>query len=224
MTSAAAAEGERPLVIVGAGGHGREMLDLVEANGWRHRFVGFVDDTVPSGEGAARLERRGAAVVGTVADLCSWPDGYDVMVGIGTSAVRRRIDEAINAVSPRHRVPSVVHPSASLGSELTFADGVVICAQATITTNVTLGRHTHINVGCSVQHDSTLGDFVTVSPGVFVNGDVTIGNDVFIGTGAAVTRGCTVGDGAVIGAGAVVLGDVEPGAFVAGTPARPVRR
>ena len=99
-------------------------------------------------------------------------------------------------------------------------NGVVVFDRCTLTTNVEIGAHTHLNVGCAVQHDSTVGSFVQMSPGVLVNGDCVIGDDVFLGTGAIVTRGCTIGDGARVGAGSVVLDDVPPGAFAFGTPAQ----
>lgn len=204
------------MVIIGAGGHGREVLDLIGALGAARHVVGFVDDGELAGPAAARLAARGQARVGDVDWLSRTT--HDYVIGIGSSPARRRIDAALSASAGESLV--LCHPSAVIGSENRFAPGVVVGALSAVTTNVSIGRHTHLNVGCSVQHDSELGDYVTLSPGVFVNGDVRIGDDVFLGTGAIVTRGCTVGTGAVIGAGAVVLRDVPAGARVIGVPAR----
>lgn len=209
------------LAIVGAGGHGREVLDIVDGAGLRDRFVGFVDDSTPDAEALARLHRRGADIVGDVAWLMS--SGLDHVIAIGLSAARRRIAGLLDSETYTGRALTLTHPTASIGSDVRLDPGVIVGARTVVTTNVSIGRHTHLNVGCAVQHDSVLGEFVTMSPGVFVNGDVTIGDDVFIGTGAVVTRGCRVGDGAVIGAGAVVLDDVAAGARVFGVPARPGR-
>jgi acetyltransferase-like isoleucine patch superfamily enzyme len=52
---------------------------------------------------------------------------------------------------------------------------------------------------------------------------ITIGDHVWIGLRAVILKGVTIGDGAIIAAGAVVVKDVEPGALVAGVPARFVR-
>ena len=51
-----------------------------------------------------------------------------------------------------------------------------------------------------------------------------IGQGVWIGANAVILGGVTIGDGAVIAAGAVVNRDVEPGAIVAGVPARAIRK
>lgn len=211
----------RGLVIVGAGGHGREVLDIVEANGLRSTFAGFADDLLAAPgadpEALERLRRRSTAVVGDVAWLAT--TDHDWIIGIGSSGARRSVDAVL--AGGHGSAVTLVHPSAVVGSENHLEAGVVVGAGATITTNVRIGRHSHVNVGCAVQHDSVLGDYVTLSPGVFVNGDVVVGDDVFVGTGAVITRGTVVGDGAVIGAGAVVLADVAPGSRVVGAPARP---
>ncbi len=206
------------LVIVGAGGHGRELLDTVAAINaveptWN--VLGFVDDAP---DHLDRLERLGVQVLGDVGwlehSLHAW------VLGIGSSATRRALALRLTASGSAPR--RFVHPGAHVGSDVRLGDGVVVFDRSTITTDVEIGAHTHVNVGCAVQHDTVVGDFVQMSPGVFVNGDCVIGSDVFLGTGAIVTRGCTVGAGARVGAGAVVLDDVAPGATVVGTPARPV--
>lgn len=207
----------RDLVIVGAGGHGRELYDTVVAAGEasRWRVLGVVDDAPGSVD---RLQRLGLELLGPVDWLFEHPSTY--ALGIGTSAVRARLVERFDAAGLEPA--SVIHPDAHLGRDCRLDPGVVVFDRSTITTNVSIGRHTHVNVGCAVQHDSVVGEFVQMSPGVLVNGDCSIGDRVFLGTGAIVTRGVTVGSDAVIGAGAVVLHDVPDGARVHGVPARRV--
>lgn len=199
------------LVIVGAGGHGREMFDAVRSV-WE--VEGFVDDD-PGVTG--RLETIGSHRLGGIGWLETNPRRY--ALGIGTSAARRAISRRLETWECE--VVTVRHPGAYTGPAVHLGNGVVLYDRCTLTTNVTVGAHTHLNVGCVVQHDSVIGSFVQMSPGVFVNGDCVIGDDVFLGTGAVVTRGCRIGEGATVGAGAVVLSDVEPGARVFGVPAVP---
>ncbi len=207
----------KDLVVVGAGGHGRELLDAIAAiggGGPTTRVLGVVDDA--PGANRDRLGRLGIPVLGPLSWLEDHPGPY--ALGIGSSVERRSIARRLEAAgcSPS----TVVHPLASIGSDCRLADGVVVYERTVVTTNVTIGRHTHLNVACAVQHDSVVGEFVQFSPGVLVNGDCIIGDDVFLGSGAIITRGCTVGDGARVGAGAVVLHDVAAGATALGVPAR----
>ena len=204
------------LVIVGAGGHGRETLDIVEAINaveptWA--FAGFVDD----GEVIAdRLERRDASLLGTTKILADTDPRY--VIGIGSPAVRAKLEEQLTAWG--RTAATLIHPAATVASDNRISDGVLLAAGARVTTNVTLGRHVHLNVNAVVSHDCVIGDYTTLSPGSLVNGDVQIGTGVFLGTGAIITPGITIGDHAVIGAGAVVVNDVPPGVTVKGVPAR----
>jgi sugar O-acyltransferase (sialic acid O-acetyltransferase NeuD family) len=210
---------QRPdLVVVGAGGHGRELLATVlavNATEPTWRILGVVDDRPAHRD---RLDRLGVQLLGDLGWLMEHPCAY--ALGIGTSAVRARLDEGLagRGMSPA----AIVHPGAHIGPDVRLGDGVVVYDRCTVTTNVEIGRHTHLNVGCAVQHDTVVGALVQFSPGVLVNGDCRIGDRVFLGTGAVITRGCTVGHDAVVGAGAVVLSDVPDGVTVVGVPARPI--
>lgn len=211
MTEAPGAAGG--VVVVGASGHGREVADVVVASG--QQVAGFVDD----GEvDLARLDRLGLALLGPVGALASF--GAPYVIGIGSGEVRGRVDR--EATDAGLVAASAVHPKAALGSDLRLGPGLVVCAHASITTNVVVGRHVHLNRGATVGHDCALGDHVTLHPGAVVSGDVTLGAGVTIGSGAVVLQGLTVGEGTIVGAGAVVTRDLPSDVVAYGSPARVV--
>ena len=214
------------LVIVGAGGFGREVHLVVEAviaAGEMLDLVGYVDDQGSSDELLARL---GTSRLGGIDVLCNGDarvgDDVGYVIAIGAGGVRRTIDERLTAAG--RRALTLVHPIATVGGDNRIAEGCILTAGARVTTNITLGRHTQLHVNSTIGHDSVLDDFVSVYPGATVSGNVHLAEGVTIGTGANVLPGVTVGAGAFVGAGAVVTADVEPGVTVVGVPARPIRQ
>jgi sugar O-acyltransferase (sialic acid O-acetyltransferase NeuD family) len=208
------------LLVMGAGGHAREVLDVLEtllgtpAVGVHTAL--FAEPGTTS-EAALKLVRaRGYALTSVVPKTAT-----HYLAAVGLPQVRRRLSriaedhglEAGSAVSPLSLVPPA----------LAGTPGLVCFAGTQVSTNVTFGEHCHLNQMCSVSHDVRLGDFVTVSPGVILTGGVEVEDDVFFGAGAVVIPGVHVGRGAVIGAGAVVLKNVPPASTVVGNPARPLK-
>ncbi|SNQ49008.1 UDP-glucose 4-epimerase [Frankia canadensis] len=214
----------RPLVIVGADGHGRELLDVVEAvnaaaaaagGPARYAFLGFLDDGCADPDPVAR---RGAPLLGGPALLGQLDADY--LIGYGDAATRARIDH--HASVHGRRPATLVHPRASLGGDVRLGPGTVICALASLTTNIRTGRHVIVDVAASVAHDCRLGDYVTMAPGARLSGGVAVGAQAWIGSQASVVGRRRVGDRAVVGAGAVVTDDIRAAEVVAGVPARPI--
>ena len=206
----------RRVVVLGAGGHGRELADIVRQVASTRggvELIGIADDNEPD---RAILARSGIRFLGPRTAI----DGrdLDLHLGVGYPHIRSQIDRSL-----RYPATPLIHPSATVGSANSFDDGVVLAQGAIVTTNVRLGRHTHVNVGASLSHDCVVGNYVTICPGVTLAGSVLVGDSVFIGAGATVLPGVSIGDGAVIGAGAVVATDVPAAATFAGVPARKIR-
>lgn len=211
----------RALVIVGAGGQGREVLDTVEALNaaapapvWD--FRGFLADDDRS---AALLAARGVGVIGPVEHLHELDADY--VIAIGDPAVRRTVDEIATAAG--RRPATLVHPTAQVGSRVTLGPGAYLAPAAVLTTNVTVGRHSIVNVAATLSHDVVVGDFATVGPGSHLAGSAQVGDDADLGVGVVVRPGSVIGAGSVVGAGAVVVADLAPGVVAVGVPAAPLR-
>lgn len=212
-----------PLVVIGAGGFGREVLDVVESinastvePAWE--VVGVVDDN-PSEENLARLKRRNIEFLGSTDGPLDWINPARYVVGIGNPRVRRTFADRYDRAN--HRAATLVHPTATCGFDVEIAEGTVVCAGVRLTTNIRLGRHVHLNPNVTVGHDTTLGDFVSMNPASSVSGDCLIENAVLIGVGAVVLNRLRVGANAVVGAAACVTKPVDHGQVVVGIPAHP---
>ena len=205
----------KQLVIVGAGGHGRVVLDAARAAGWTVR--GFLDNTKPLGATA-----NASPILGPTTELDDpqFLAGATVIVALGDQAARRNL--SFRVLRNGGALAVVCHPSATVSPSAAIGDGSFIAAGSIVAPNAVIGRFCILNTAGSADHDVVLEDGVQVCPGARLAGRVTCGEDSFIGTGAVVLPGIRIGRGAVVGAGAVVLGDVAEGITVVGNPACPM--
>lgn len=202
------------VIVVGAGGHGREVAHVLRARRQAGlavpELIGFADDGAVDEDLIAPF----APHLGDIVTAMGRHPGAGVLGGVGNGRLRRRLVDDLPAASP------VLHPLADVGTDVRVGDGTVICSHVSVTTNVAVGRHVHLSRGAAIGHDAVLEDYVSVMPLAAVSGGVRLDEASFVGTGASIRQGVHIGAGAVVGMGAVVLEDVRAGATVIGNPAR----
>lgn len=209
------------LVLLGAGGHAREILDVLSTlppGPGGVRVVGLIDE---------RPDARGRDVAGApVLGDFGWFEAnrYEgaVVTAVGDTALRERF--ARTAAGLGLRFERVISPYARVAGSASLGAGVVVFPFVFISNGVSAGDHCHFNAASSVSHDSRLGDFATLGPRATVTGRVTLGRGVTVGAGATVLPDVRVGEYSTIGAGSVVTASIEPRSVAVGSPAKIVRK
>ena len=200
------------LLLFGAGGHARVVLDAALCSGqWGAVLASDRDDAVCTGEllpGVTMLKLSRLPAATGLAGA--------VHISIGNNASRQREAVALGV----ERLVTVVHPQASVSPHAFVAAGCFIAAQSVLAPGAQLGVGVIINHAAVVDHDVRVGDFSHVAPGAVLGGAAQIGARVLIGAGAVVLPGVSVCDDAVIGAGAVVSTHVLAAGTWVGVPAR----
>lgn len=210
------------IAIVGAGGHGREVLMLIDhlnRAGQRWKVEGFFDDAVPRGTVV-----NGSPVLGDLDVLNRYERRLAVVLGIGMPQVRQHVLGRID--SRNIWFPSLIHPTVQLpgGDLVKVGQGVTLLAGVIVGPNVSFDDYVMLNTGVIVGHDSQIGRTTCVMPAVAISGEVTIGQGVYIGVGASIINRIEVGDGTVVSAGSVVFSSLPKHVTAMGMPARIVRR
>lgn len=209
------------LVVVGAGGFGRETLDIIDAINEEHpatfELLGVLDDG-PTELHVSRLRARATPFLGPVDAWLARDGDARFVVAIGAPATRRRMVEQLDKAGLQ--AVTLVHPRAVLGSVGTIGTGTVVCAGVQVSTNVHLGRHVHLNPNATVGHDSVLEEYVSINPAATISGECRVRSSALVGAAAVVLQGLVVGSCALVGAGACVVRNVPENAVVKGVPAR----
>lgn len=203
-----------PLVIVGAGGHGREVLGLFLARGEGDMVAGFVDDSPLLRD----CPVDGKPVLGGLNWLIGHASEYRAIVAVGDNPRRRAVVERLATAGVRFG--TVIAASAQVSPFATLGEGVMVCTNAVVNSGASVGAHTIINTSATVSHDSVVGAFVHVAPGAHIAGGARVGDGVLLGTGAVINPLMSVGEWTMVGSGAVVVSDLAPGKVAYGVPAR----
>ena len=206
-----------PLVLFGAGGHAKVVLEAIRA-GSPEREVVIVDDA----QDAAEKSVLGVRVSGGRDWLMANAPGAPVALGIGGNEARAGVLDWLGANG--FELATVIHPSAILGATASIGAGAFLGAGSIVIADAKIGPAAIVNTGASVDHDCIVGAAAHIGPGVRLCGNVVVGANTLIGVGTAVRPGVSIGANAVIGAGSAVVCDLGDNGTYAGCPARPIKR
>ncbi len=192
--------GEKPVVILGAGGHSRVLYDCLEL-----------------------LKREIMDVCEDDQDVLKnyKPQKVDLVMGIGSvrdTDLRRAI--FLKFKSKGYRFASVIHPSANIGSKVLMGEGVQVMAGAIIQIGSRLGNNVLVNTNTVLDHDCEIGDHTHIAPGATLSGGVKIGTECHIGTGVSIIQNIRLGDHSLVGAGSAVVKNFPEGSILLGCPAK----
>lgn len=211
----------KDIVIIGAGGFGREVQWLIERiNAEKEKewnVLGYIDDGVAPG-----TQINGHCVLGGVDYLINRTEPLAVTCAIGASGTRKKVIEKVIGNSALW-FPNLMDPSVLLSDRIQWGKGNIVCAGTILTVNIQIRDFCIINLDCTVGHDAELSSYVTVYPSVNISGATYFGECVELGTGTQIIQGKSVGSRTIVGAGAVVVKDLPENCTAVGSPCRPIK-
>jgi len=207
------------IVVYGAGGHAKTVLETIRAEG-KYRVIGLLDDdeTTHGGTfyGYRVLGGREQLAQIQAQGISKW------IVAIGDNL--KRAESAQLLVDTGFQLVRAIHPTATLLRGSRIGEGTVVLINAFVGADALIGDNAIVSIGVVVGHDSIVGSLVQLCPGVKLAGGARIGDCAFIGMGAVVLSKVSVGRQAVVGANAVVINDLPDGVTAVGIPAQVIKR
>lgn len=199
------------LIIYGGGGHGKMLIELVQALGI-YKIIGIIDDGLKPGDDVLGIRVLGNANI--LPDLRS--EGVKMALNAvgGIGDIRVRIEVFKKLADAGFVCPAVVHPSATVEPSVSLSPGIQIFARAYIGSQAKIKYGAIVNTGAIVSHDCFLDEYAIISPGAILAGEVHVGKGSLVGMAVTVNLRAEIGEGARIGNGATVKGNVPPETIV----------
>ena len=203
--------GERSVVVFGAGGLAKSLIDLM-------RSTGELEPLVVLNDRPDRLDDvLGVPVLGGREYLEPLRE-LGVPHAVNAVGAVRRIEDRIAIAelleNRGFRQPTLVDPAAYVAPSATLAEGVQVFAGAAVCSGASIGRSAIVNTNAVVSHDCVIGDFVHVAPGALLAGEVEVGRATLIGMGATAVVYLKIGASVIVGNGAVLNEDVPDATIV----------
>lgn len=208
------------IVIIGAGGFGREVKTLIDSINNQtptYRFLGFYDDGFKKGQII-----NGCPVLGGIIDINVINIQCSVVIAVGDPQTKQGLYEKIN--NSNVDFPNIIHPNVLLSDDFVeIGMGNIICASCIITCNINIKDFVILNLMCTIGHDTIISSFSSFMPSVNISGDVLIHEKVYVGTGAKIINQLEIGANTIVGAGAVVSKSLPENCTAVGIPAKPIK-
>jgi sugar O-acyltransferase (sialic acid O-acetyltransferase NeuD family) len=207
------------MLIVGAGGFAKQLLEIFEQLGQLNKVMLFDDYTEPLRKSLYDLPILHS--LGEVEQLFKHDNRF--ILGVGNPQKRYEISQKFSRLNGE--LTTLISPRTNISHiNITIGKGVTILTNSIIENGVKIGEGCLINIGAYITHDVQIGEYTEISPGVKISGGCSVGRLCFLGTGSILIPKVQIGESSVVAAGAVVTENVPPGVMVAGVPAEIKKR
>ena len=195
----------KPLLLIGAGGHCRSCIDVIEAEG-KYRIAGIVER-----DGERRASILGYKVLGNDNDLPellkNYPSALITVGQIKSSALRKKL--FLQTQKLGFELPTVISPRAYVSKTASLGIGTIVMHDALVNSGAKVGNNCILNTKSLVEHDAIVEDHCHISTASVVNGGTIIREKTFIGSNTITKEFITVGKNSFIGGGLRVVSDVQ---------------
>ena len=208
------------MLIVGAKGFAKEVLELLYQNSYKKQIVLF--DNINDEVNGQLYDRYNILKSIDEAKNYFINSGDEYTIGIGNPKLRERIYKQFNKIGGK--LTSTISVNSEIGSYDTNIDiGCNILSGVKISNSVSIGKGCIIYYNSILTHDCVIDDFVEISPSVSILGRVEISSYTHIGANSTILPNIKIGKNSIIGAGSVVTRDVPDNVLVVGAPAKIVK-
>ena len=207
------------VTIIGAGGHGKVIADIIYKSG--DEVYGFLDDQ--KDVGTTIIKEFNCKIIGKVDNCIKLQEKFpnmEFIIGIGSNISRKKLSNKYNKLN----YYTAVHPSSQISVDVSIGIGTVIMANTCINTSAMIGKHCIINTGAVIEHDNDIKDYVHISPNGTCCGTVEIGELTHIGAGTTIKNNIKICKNCIIGAGAVVVKDINQEGTYVGVPCKKLEK
>lgn len=188
------------LILVGAGGHARACIDVIEQQG-QYQIVGLVG--LPEELHSQHLGYEVIATDDSLAQFAkSTPYALITTGQIQTAKLRMRLYQ--QAMLHGFQMPAIIAPTAHVSRHASIGAGSIVMHGAIVNAGAKVGKNCIINSRALLEHDTAVEDHCHISTGAILNGGVSVGAGSFIGSGCVVKEGLSIGKDCLVGIGITV--------------------
>lgn len=212
------------LAIYGAGGLGRELLELArqinETSPRWDKMLFVVDREYYNSDNS--IINGIEVITFETAKIIYSKDELELVIAQGEPIEREKLKRKIDSTG--YNLTTLIHPNVYIPQSAKIGVGVIIQSNCFISCNTTIKDNALIQGSAILGHDASVGYNSVVSSLCLLAGGVTVGNETYLGVNTVIKEKLIIGSNTIIGMGSSVFRNIENNVIALGNPARIIKR